>query len=100
MVDKAIPAGLKIWLAFLLALLVVGYDVIPSILFGAVGGVAGGILSAWWQTPGGVPAPGSENPLRRVQRRLKERSSRLRLPFGQQDLQRSQRPRRRARRTR
>ncbi|MFE4105597.1 hypothetical protein [Almyronema epifaneia] len=100
MVDKAIPAGLKIWLTFLLGLLVVGYPIVPSILFGAIGGVAGGLVSAWWQTPGGVPTAEAENPLKRMQQRLRERSSRLRLPFGSRELQRSQRPRRMRRRPR
>lgn len=57
MVDKGVPAGLKIWLVFLIGFILLGYPIIPSIVFGAVTGLAGGMLTAWWNTPGGEPKP-------------------------------------------
>ncbi len=55
MADLIIPATLKIWLFFLLAFVLLGYPIPFSILFGAIGGVAGGLTSAWWQVKGGAP---------------------------------------------
>ncbi len=57
MADLIIPVALRLWLVFLFALLLLGYGVVLSIVFGAIGGFAGGTVSAWWQAPGGVPAP-------------------------------------------
>ena len=57
MVDKIVPTALKIWLAFIFIFLLLGYEIIPSIAFGAVAGFAGGTIQAWWTTPGG----GTEN---------------------------------------
>ncbi|NJL44590.1 MAG: hypothetical protein HC922_00220, partial [Leptolyngbyaceae cyanobacterium SM2_3_12] len=51
MVDKIVPPALQIWLVFLFIFLLLGYGVLPSIFFGAVAGLAGGTLSAWWKTP-------------------------------------------------
>ena len=88
MVDKAVPAGLKIWLGFILVFVVLGYPVVPSIVFGLVGAVAGGMISAWWQTLGGIPQPRSPEAeanrspsrLRMLRRQLRSRASRLRIP--------------------
>ncbi|MEM9979253.1 MAG: hypothetical protein AAF808_16615 [Cyanobacteria bacterium P01_D01_bin.2] len=60
MTDLIVPAALRIWLAFLLLFVLLGYSVAASIIFGAVGGFAGGLVSAWWIVPGGAPAPADE----------------------------------------
>ncbi len=57
MPDKIIPVALRLWLLFLFTFLLLGYEVVPSIVFGAIGGFAGGTVNAWWQTPGGEPQP-------------------------------------------
>lgn len=55
MTDKIFPVALRLWLAFILTFLVLGYEIASSIIFGAIGAFAGGTVSAWWQTPGGEP---------------------------------------------
>lgn len=55
MADRIIPVALRLWLLFLLILWLLGYGVALSIVFGAIGGFAGGTVTAWWQTPGGLP---------------------------------------------
>ena len=57
MTDLIVPAALRIWLVFLLLFALLGYSVTVSILFGAMGGFAGGVVSAWWHSPGGEPSP-------------------------------------------
>lgn len=57
MADLIIPAALRIWLIFLLIFIFLEYPVPFSITFGAIGGIAGGIVSAWWQMKGGSPNP-------------------------------------------
>ena len=83
MTDKIFPVALKLWLVFLGAFLLLGYSIAPSILFGAIAGFAGGTVSAWWQTPGGEPAPPSPEPtaLDKLGERLKPRGVQNRLPF-------------------
>ncbi|MEO0537652.1 MAG: hypothetical protein AAF215_27790 [Cyanobacteria bacterium P01_A01_bin.123] len=83
MLDKAIPAGLKIWLAFLACFIILGYPVVASIFFGLIGAIAGGMVTAWWQTQGGIPEPPPEESpgtLQRLRRQLQSRSLR-RLPI-------------------
>ncbi len=65
MTDLIVPAALRIWLIFLLVFILLGYSVIVSILFGAVGGFAGGLVAAWWSAPGGEPKPieGNNTPM-------------------------------------
>ena len=53
--DLLVPAALRICLLFLLVLVLIGYPVEASILFAAVGGLAGGFVSAWWRSYGGAP---------------------------------------------
>ncbi|CAN5770173.1 hypothetical protein BH23CYA1_BH23CYA1_09340 [soil metagenome] len=53
--DLIIPAALRLWLVFLLVFVLLRYPVPFSILFGAIGGFAGGLLSAWSQVKGGAP---------------------------------------------
>ncbi|MGB3310007.1 MAG: hypothetical protein WBG32_22790 [Nodosilinea sp.] len=76
MADKIIPPALKIWLVFLFLFLLLGYEVVPSILLGAIAGLAGGTIQAWWITPGGEPTTTLELPasLRRLDPK--------RLPLG------------------
>jgi hypothetical protein len=50
MFNEGFKAGLKYWLIFLLGFYFLGYRAELSILFGGLGGVAGGFLAAWWQT--------------------------------------------------
>ena len=83
MLDKAIHAGLKIWLAFLACLIILGYPVIPSIFFGLIGAIAGGMITAWWQTLGGIPEPPQEaspGTLQKLGTQLRRRTSGLALP--------------------
>lgn len=87
MTDKLVPVALRLWLLFLLAFVLLGYAVVPSILFGAVGGFAGGLISAWWSTPGGEPTPAQQAPSAleklggRIGGRLQPRGLGSRLPF-------------------
>ncbi|NER85411.1 MAG: hypothetical protein F6K42_39165 [Leptolyngbya sp. SIO1D8] len=82
MTDKIVPVALRLWLLFLFAFLLLGYAIIPSILFGAIGGFAGGMVSAWWQTPGGEPEKEFEpSALERIGGRLRPRQVQNRLPF-------------------
>lgn len=85
MTDKIFPVALKLWLGFLVAFLLLGYAIAPSIIFGAIAGFAGGTVAAWWQTPGGEPQPAeansSPNPLKKFGLQLKPEQVRYRLPF-------------------
>ena len=68
MTDLIVPTALRIWLLFLLLFALLGYSVTASILFGAMGGFAGGLISAWWRAPGGEPSPKKDdNPSLRLQ---------------------------------
>lgn len=55
MADLIIPAVIRNWLIFLIAFFLLGYPVPFSIVFGAIGGLAGGIMTGWWQVKGGAP---------------------------------------------
>jgi hypothetical protein len=55
--DKIVPFALRLWLGFLFVFLLLGYAVVPSVIFGAIGGLAGSTVHAWWTTPGGEPKP-------------------------------------------
>ncbi|MEM6255691.1 MAG: hypothetical protein AAF821_22485 [Cyanobacteria bacterium P01_D01_bin.156] len=57
MTDLIVPSALRIWLVFLLVFILLGYPVTVSILFGAIGGFAGGLVTAWWNALGGEPTP-------------------------------------------
>lgn len=81
MTDKIVPVALKLWLVFLFTFLFLGYDVIPCILFGAIGGFAGGMVSAWWQTKGGEPPAEIEpSTLEKIGGKLRPRGIRARIP--------------------
>jgi hypothetical protein len=69
--DKIIPPALKLWLAFLFVFLLLDYGIVPSILLGALAGLAGGTIQAWWITPGGEPTRSLEIPatLRQLSKR-------------------------------
>ncbi|ARV58611.1 hypothetical protein BZZ01_08145 [Nostocales cyanobacterium HT-58-2] len=47
--SEGVDAGLKYWLFFLLAFAFVGYQPPMSIFLGAIGGIGGGWIIAWWQ---------------------------------------------------
>lgn len=80
MSDKIVPVALRVWLGFLFLFLLIGYSPVASILFGAVGGFAAGMISAWWTTKGGEPTTTDiPEPLRRLGSQLKETP--VRLPF-------------------
>lgn len=83
MTDRIVPIALRLWLVFLFALLLLGYAVAPSIIFGAIGGYAGGVVRAWWDTPGGEPEEEElePSPLERIGGRLRPREMQSRLPF-------------------
>ncbi|MEC4816234.1 MAG: hypothetical protein SAK29_23645 [Scytonema sp. PMC 1069.18] len=49
-VSEGIDAGLKYWLFFLLAFVFVGYKPPMGILLGAIAGIGGGWIIAWWET--------------------------------------------------
>ncbi|MCT7975039.1 hypothetical protein [Laspinema olomoucense] len=46
--EKGISFGVKMWIFFMVAFGVLGYSTTLSILFGVVGGVAAGLIYAWW----------------------------------------------------
>jgi len=80
--DKIFPVALRLWLFFLFAFLLLGYAVVPSIVFGAIAGFAGGFVSAWWHTPGGEPAADlPPTALEKIGGKLKPRQVQTRLPF-------------------
>ncbi|PSB26019.1 hypothetical protein [Stenomitos frigidus] len=45
--DVGLATGVQYWLVFMLGLAVLGYSPLLSITFGAIGGVASGIIAAW-----------------------------------------------------
>lgn len=84
MTDKIFPVALRLWLGFLLLFIVLGYEIAPSIIFGAIAGFAGGMVSAWWQTPGGEPKPVEQTEptaLGKLGERLRPGRVKGRLPF-------------------
>lgn len=48
--SEGFSAGLKFWLFFLLSFVLVGYPIPLSIFLGAIGGLAGGSVVAWWKS--------------------------------------------------
>ncbi|MDA0672394.1 MAG: hypothetical protein O3C67_01630 [Cyanobacteria bacterium] len=85
MPDKIVPVALRLWLLFLFVFLLLGYEVISCVVFGAIAGFAGGTVHAWWTTPGGEPqpteAPAVANPLRKWGERIKPSRLQERMPF-------------------
>lgn len=47
--DDGFIAGLQFWLIFLVGFVFLGYPIVLGIVFGAVAGMAGGIIVTWWQ---------------------------------------------------
>jgi hypothetical protein len=45
--DEGLKTGVKYWIVFMLGLAVLGYSPFLSISFGAIGGIASGIIAAW-----------------------------------------------------
>jgi len=71
---------------FLLVFIFFQYPVPFSIIFGAVGGLAGGIVTAWWQMKGGSPSDGPKgqrpiDSLRRPTPDGSDMNSRWEVPF-------------------
>ncbi|AFY84131.1 hypothetical protein [Oscillatoria acuminata] len=46
--EKGISFGVKMWIFFMVTFGFLGYSTALSILFGVVGGVAAGLVYAWW----------------------------------------------------
>jgi hypothetical protein len=89
MIDKIVPTALKIWLLFLFMFLLLGYEVMPSIGFGAIAGFAAGLVHAWWITPGGVPTRTElPEPIKKFSRQIRETPSRLPFVKGFSDTDR------------
>lgn len=70
MLDLIIPATILTWLVFLLVFILLGYTTGVSMLFGAIGGIAGGSVIGWWQIKGGAPsdAPKDRPPIDKLRR--------------------------------
>jgi hypothetical protein len=47
-ISKGFSIGLQIWLLFLISLFWLGYSAEMSILLGAIGGLASGLIVDWW----------------------------------------------------
>lgn len=61
MADLIIPATLRSWLLFLFLFWLLGYPIPFSILFGAIGGIAGGLTSSWLQVQQRVASGSDDN---------------------------------------
>ncbi|AFZ12763.1 hypothetical protein Cri9333_1880 [Crinalium epipsammum PCC 9333] len=48
--SAGISAGLKLWLFFMLSFVLVGNPIPFSIFLGAIGGLSGGLVFAWWNS--------------------------------------------------
>jgi hypothetical protein len=48
--NDGIDAGLKYWLTFMLGCIFLGYSAPISIVFGAIAGLGGGWIIAWWRS--------------------------------------------------
>lgn len=85
MADLIIPASILTWLIFLLVFILLGYPTDISMLFGAIGGIAGGTVIGWWQIKGGAPdGPDNRPPtdkLRRPDPNQEHYGARWDIPF-------------------
>ncbi len=54
--SEGIESGLRYWLFFMLAFVVVGYPPNVSIFVGGIGGIAGGWMITWWKSKGETKA--------------------------------------------
>ncbi|MEQ9368986.1 MAG: hypothetical protein RIG63_08130 [Coleofasciculus chthonoplastes F3-SA18-01] len=59
--SEGFPVALRVWLVFLLCLVLLGYSVPFSIVVGAVGGIASGWVVAWWNSKD-QPSPAPSEP--------------------------------------
>lgn len=48
--EDGFTAGLQCWLIFLLSFVFLGFPLAYAIVFGAIGGMAGGFAVGWWQS--------------------------------------------------
>lgn len=84
--------GLKLWLFFLLSFVLLGYSVPLSILLGAIAGLAGGWIIAWWKS---TDEPNSsEPPPTEIPEEPPAKLSGLRLAKQKRDAQKKKRSRR------
>lgn len=63
--SEGFPVALRVWLVFLLCLVLLGYSVPFSIVVGAVGGIASGWVVAWWNSkdePSTAPSEPQDEP--------------------------------------
>jgi hypothetical protein len=64
--EQGISLGIKMWIFFMLTFGFLGYSTVLSILFGVVGGVAAGLIYAWWHitdVPEQTPASDAQRTL-------------------------------------
>lgn len=69
--------GIKFWLFFMIALALLGYSPFLSICLGAIGGIAGGVVAAWFN-PRDDDAP--DRPARQAE--VSPEEPERRRPFG------------------
>ena len=75
MTRTAVSTGIKFAIVFILGFWILGYNPVLTLLLGAIGGAAGGLAGAWWQTKDTqLPPPDSDylSPLARAQKRLSQ----------------------------
>ncbi|NJL36743.1 MAG: hypothetical protein HC879_11935 [Leptolyngbyaceae cyanobacterium SL_5_9] len=83
--NDGFSTGLKVWMLFLLTFALLGYSVVLSIFFGALAGLAAGVIAWGFQskdTPEGKTGeqpPGQESVSARL---LRDRFSQFRLGVG------------------
>jgi hypothetical protein len=53
---EGFAAGVIYWLFFMLGFFLLNYDPFISICFGALGGLASGVIANWWQSKGEAAA--------------------------------------------
>jgi hypothetical protein len=83
--NDGFSTGLKVWMLFLLTFFLLGYPVLLSIFWGALAGLAGGIIAAGLQAKemgdrkAGEPVEGQESVSAKI---IRERFSQFRLGVG------------------
>ncbi|NEO27268.1 MAG: hypothetical protein F6K03_10310 [Kamptonema sp. SIO4C4] len=66
-----VSIGLGLWLFFLLAFVMLGYPILMSIFLGALAGLSGGWIVAWWKDD--TPPPKPSKPKEEAKRRYEKR---------------------------
>lgn len=96
MTRNGINIGLRLTILFILAFALLGYPPELALVYGAVGGVAGGVVGAWWlakDTAGQLSEGDALSPFTKAQQRLLAWRERRR-----QTIKQRSRPARRQRR--